>query len=198
MKNIGIRLETIYDLIPFGSKVCDVGADHGLLGRKLLESGKADLVQLVENKSGPFGALQRNLIEYVDDVRLLLSLSDGIDELDPRIDTLVISGLGGDTIVNIIDCHFKKLLPIERIIIGAHTKPFIVRELLFSVGYKIENEVVIKEANKLYLLISFVKGRIWPILENIVYGTLKTSSDPLVREYLKKNELALKREMKAR
>ena len=55
------RIKAIGSMIPNGSMIVDVGADHGLLEKYVLLKKKNCYIQAVENKLGPFRILLDNL-----------------------------------------------------------------------------------------------------------------------------------------
>ena len=113
---ISDRLKAVASLIKENANVADVGADHGLLEIYLINEGKVNSILAIENKTGPFSILKNNLKDY--DVKL--SLSDGISEIDETVDTIVLAGMGGILISDILNSHKEKLTNIKQIIVDAH------------------------------------------------------------------------------
>lgn len=151
---ISDRLKTIASFIKDGANVADVGADHGLLEIYLLEHKNVNSILAIENKSGPFNILKNNLLDY--DVKL--SLSDGIEDIDDNVDTIVIAGMGGILITNILNSHKEKLINIKQIVVDAHRDNELVRREITNLGFYIEKEKIIYENGTYYFVISFLKG----------------------------------------
>ena len=193
MKSIGNRLQYVMSLVKSGSHFCDVGADHGYLGRRLLDEDKVGFVQLVENKIGPYKAMERHLHDYLDSNKLELTLGDGLERLDETVSVVSITGLGGDTIAKIINDSASKINNVSSFIIGAQTKPFLVRITLFRLGFRISLEKVIEESGKLYLIMFFEKGEQRIDNETVYYGTLKTKNDAHTLEYITKQKRIIDR-----
>jgi tRNA (adenine22-N1)-methyltransferase len=55
------RLQALADFVEPGSRVADVGTDHGYLAIELVKSGKADFVIASDKNSGPLEAAGRSL-----------------------------------------------------------------------------------------------------------------------------------------
>lgn len=182
---ISTRLETIASFIKEGANVIDVGADHGLLEKYLLDNKLASTLLAVENKVGPYETLKRNLKGY--DVRL--SLSDGIEELDEIVDTIIIAGMGGNLIVDILKAHKEKLNNVKQIVIDAHRDIELVRREITALGYFIEKEKIVFENNVYYFIISFLKGNKTHTSLELEWGN-KIKDDPL---FLKFKEDTLRR-----
>ena len=114
------RLETIASLVP-KSVVADIGSDHGKLMIELFNSGKITKGYAVENKKGPYSRLVKALEEegIIDNV--IPMLSDGITELPKCVNTVVIAGMGGKAIVNILKKDLSKLANVDTLVIDAHS-----------------------------------------------------------------------------
>ena len=182
---ISDRLKTIASFIKEHANVADVGADHGLLEIYLLENQKVDSILAIENKSGPFNILKNNLKDY--DVRL--SLSDGISKIDEKVDTLVIAGMGGILITNILSSQKENLTNIKQIVVDAHRDYELVRREITGLGYYIEKEKIVYENDTYYFVISFLKGH--KNYSDVEYEWgYKINEDPLF-EHFREDELKI-------
>ncbi|MCQ2087240.1 MAG: class I SAM-dependent methyltransferase [Bacilli bacterium] len=153
------RLETIASLVP-QSIVADIGSDHGKLMIELFNSGKITKGYAVENKKGPYSRLVKALEEegIIDNV--IPMLSDGITELPKCVNTVVIAGMGGKAIVNILKKDLSKLANVDTLVIDAHSCLPYLREEVSKIGYQIAEERIIKEDEIFYEIIKFVKSGI--------------------------------------
>ncbi len=169
------RLQTVADVIHKHSYVFDVGADHGLVEKYLLDNNLVIHVVAVENKIGPYKQLETNLKGYKNTTLLL---SDGIKDLPSNVNVVVLAGLGGLKIVDILSKNKDKLQHIEQIVVDAHRDIPCVRKEIINLGYKIEKEKIVYENNIFYFVISFVKGRANYSDDEIEFG-YKINKDPL-------------------
>ena len=157
MIKLSKRLKIIHDMVP-KSIVADIGADHGKLMIALVESGIVTKGYAVENKEGPFERLRSNLIKYHVHDRITPLFSDGIKDITRDVGTIVIAGMGGQTIVKILKAHPEKMVRVETIIIDAHTAvPFARREIC-QMGFAIADEKIVKEDGIFYEIIKFIKA----------------------------------------
>ncbi len=103
------------DLVRKNAVVLDVGADHGFCATYLAEKGHK--VYASEVKKGPFQILQSNLqlTEWGKTVKSLLM--DGLEMLPNDVDTVLILGMGGKTIADILKRSENKLSQLNDIII---------------------------------------------------------------------------------
>ena len=157
MIKLSKRLKIIHDMVPV-SVVADIGSDHGKLMIALVQSGKVTKGFAVENKEGPFERLRSNLVRYhVNDVVTPL-FSDGIKDITRDVGTIVIAGMGGQTIVKILKDHPEKLVKVQTIIIDAHTAVPLARKEICQMGFAIADEKIVKEDGIFYEIIKFVRA----------------------------------------
>lgn len=149
------RLNAIYNLVDYGSSLADIGADHGQLVIELYRNNVCKKLFCNDNKIGPYTILKSNVSKVSEDIEV--SLSSGIEALPSYIDTLVIAGMGGDLIIDIINKHVDKLTNISTIILAPNTNVNLLREVVSKLGYKITKEVVVFEKHY-YQIIRFDKG----------------------------------------
>lgn len=176
---ISNRLKTIGDFVPDNASIIDVGADHGLLEKYLLETKNIKNILAIENKIGPFNTLKSN-VETLPHVKCLLS--DGIEDITEDIDTIVIAGMGGNLILDILSKHPSKLKNVQHIIVDAHKDIELVRRGISNLGFTIAEEKITYENNIYYFIIHFVKGT--KTLADIEYEFgYNIKSDPMFEKY---------------
>lgn len=150
---VPLRLRTIAKFIEPGEKVADVGADHGLLELLLISRNSDNEIVAIENKKGPYEILKENLIG-IKNIRL--SLSDGLTAVDKNVNTVVIAGMGGINIVNILKEYPDKVSKLNKIIVDPHRDNELVRTYLTKeMRFTITHEKIVKENDKFYIITVF-------------------------------------------
>ena len=157
MIKLSKRLKIIHDMVP-KSVVADIGSDHGKLMIALVEAGIVNKGYAVENKEGPFERLRSNLIRYHVNDKITPLFSDGIKDITRDVETIVIAGMGGTNIVNILKAHPEKLVRVQTIIIDAHTAVPLARKEICQMGFAIADEKIVKEDDIFYEIIKFIKA----------------------------------------
>ena len=179
------RIKTIGDFIESGDVVVDVGADHGLLEVYLIAKYPNITITAVENKIGPYKILERNLKAYKN---VRLSLSDGLESVGKTTRTVVLAGMGGLNIKNILDAYPKKTKNLQKIIIDAHRDLNIARETILNYGFKINREKIVYEQDKFYVVTEFIKTETTveqnPDLIDIGYKLYEDELWPKYKDYL--------------
>lgn len=159
MIKLSKRLETIKAMVPH-SIAADIGADHGKLIMSLYEDGIIPFGYAIENKQGPYNHLVESIKMngYLDVITPILS--DGIRDIPADVDTVIIAGMGGSTIIKILKANSEKLKNVSTIVIDAHSSIPQVREEISKLGFIIADEKIVKEDDVYYEIIKFIKSDI--------------------------------------
>ena len=179
------RLSVIKEMVPSGV-VADVGSDHGKLIISLLEDKVILKGYGIENKKAPFSRLEKAIEDAHVKEQLTALFSDGISELPDDVDVVVIAGMGGHLIINILESHVEKLKNVKNIVIDAHNSNDKVRKSIVSLGYFIKDEKVVFEDDIYYEIIRFDKGESKPLDElDYEFGPIlrKEKSDLFKQKY---------------
>ena len=161
MINISNRLKTIAEIVlsKQSQKIIDVGCDHALLDIYLLQNNTDLKIVASDNKEQPLENAKKNILKYSFLNKIEVCLKDGIENINPNIDTVVISGMGEETIVDILEKDKKELNHINRLIISSNNKYYDLRRKITTLGYFISNEKIVFEDDKYYIIIEFLKGK---------------------------------------
>ena len=144
------RLSFICSLVQTGSKVCDVGTDHGYLPAFLYKSGKCQSVCATDIREKPLETARKNLaLSGADGVKLYLC--DGLDLITRNMaDTVIIAGMGGEVISGIIDrAPFLRDNTVT-LILQPTTSADKLRQYLADNGFVVVCERAIKDNGKIY------------------------------------------------
>lgn len=148
------RLEAIYALIGEGKGLVDVGTDHGYIPTALAQSGYAGNIIASDIKPGPLQAARRSATSAGVEDKIHFILCDGLDGCDPSaIDTILIAGMGGDTICGLLDRAEWCMTPDYTLILQPVTKAEVVRYWLAYNGYEFLDEVLVRDGGIIYQII---------------------------------------------
>ena len=148
------RIEQIIQLIrPDSSGIIDVGTDHGYVPVQLARSGFTGAIFASDIREAPL----RKAISYASECnvldRITFSLADGLDGSNPDcFDTIIIAGMGGDTICRILDRAEWLESPGYSLILQPMTHAEVVRYWLVHNGYRIDRELLSCEADHFFQL----------------------------------------------
>lgn len=140
------RLDTIAALVKDGVGVIDVGTDHAYIPILLRKNGYNGFITATDINEAPLKKAKLNLADNDCEDSVELRLCDGFADCDPeKADTVIIAGMGGDTIVGILDRAEWCMRPGMKLILQPATKAEILRYWLVNNEFKIENDILIKE-----------------------------------------------------
>jgi len=176
------RLIAIALLIDNDTKVVDVGCDHGYLSKYLIENNITKTIIASDKNELPLLNAKKNIKDIHG---IILRLSDGLDEISKEeIETIVISGLGSNTILEILSKDVEKTKKASVVITQSNNNQYIIRKYLTSIGYIINSEKIIKDNNIIYTIIKFTKGiKKYSYLDLYFGPKLLAKKEPLFKEY---------------
>ena len=146
---INNRLKNVANFVLKDSNVIDVGCDHALLCIYLASNYPNMRLIASDVREGPLKQAKANIEKYGLEDRITLKLGDGIATIDNDTNVIVISGMGGITIANIITKNKKKLDKIDQIVVSPNNDFYAVRSEITKLGFIIDREEV--KAEKIIL-----------------------------------------------
>lgn len=130
----------------------DIGADHALLPRYLLLSGRAQRVIVVEKNPGPWENSRRALEGLWAEVRL----GDGLGPLEPgEADSLSLCGMGARLMVKILSAYPHRLPP--RLVLQPNDSALPLRRWALQAGYALVKEQMVQGFWR-YSILTLQKG----------------------------------------
>lgn len=153
MSKLSKRLQTIANLVG-GDIVSDIGCDHGKLAEYLLEN-KIVKKMIVSDISAP--SLQKAIdLLGVGNYAFEAICCDGLKGYNNKqIDQCIISGMGGDEIMQIIS---NSPIQIRSFILSPQHNNIEVKKFMLNVGYNIDYDIIIKDKGKFYNIFRCNKG----------------------------------------
>ena len=183
---ISDRLLACAGFVSQGSRVADIGCDHGYLSIYLLTQGIARSCIASDVREGPLQSAQRNARKFGVANRIEFFLSDGVQDIPRDFDCMVCAGMGADTIMSIIH-HSAEWLkdPKYRLILQCQSKRPELRQWLYDEGFRINRETLAKDGKFVYSVMEVVFDPGHPITPAQTYITPQLLEDnhPLLPEY---------------
>ena len=159
--NLGDRLQAVADFVPQGSRVADIGTDHGYLAVELVKSGKAKFVVASDKNTGPYEAAVRTVREngLADNV-ISVRLGDGLKRLKPgEVDTVCIAGMGGALMVEILEGSPDVVETLDTLILQPQSAAPELRRWIYRKHWHIEDESLALDDGRIYEIIMAKRGR---------------------------------------
>lgn len=156
---ISERLRVIGDLIPDNSFVLDIGCDHALLDIYIVRKNKNIKTIASDINKGPLEIAKENVKKYNLENKINLKQENGLNAYEKGIDTIVLSGLGTTTIIDILNKRKEVLKNIKNLVISSNNDYYKLRKNITKLGFKIKEEKIVLDKNKYYPVILFVPGK---------------------------------------
>ena len=151
MIKLSKRLNKIAELVDFGASVIDVGTDHGYVPNFLCENKiSSDIIATDISKN----SLQKSIDltkELGNEKYIRNILANGI--VDEKRDNIIIAGLGGIQIAEIINNSIEIAKSAKKLILQPMQKTQILRRELNNMGFKIIDEYMIYEDDRYFEII---------------------------------------------
>lgn len=194
MIKLSCRLQAVADMVKEGACVVDVGTDHGYIPAYLAENQIAKSVIACDINEKPLMSCKRYISSLGLDDRVKCVLSDGLQNIDGEYDTVIIAGMGGELIAQILENADN--IQHCRLIINPMTHPELTRKWLYNNGFCIENDIVVADSNHHYsVLLAHYTGEVKEKSEvDYFLGEISDFSD---REYFEHLLVYLKNKEKS-
>ena len=147
---ISDRLLACAGFVAPGDRVADVGCDHGYLSIHLLTNNIAKSCIASDINEGPLLSAVRNAEKYGVREQISFHLSDGVRNIPRDFDTLVCAGMGGDTMISILEAAPWLKSSQYRLILQCQSKTPMLRRYLSDNGWRIAEESVLQDGRFLY------------------------------------------------
>ena len=164
------RLQAICSYLTESDSIIDIGCDHAYVLIEMASRGCKKLLA-TDIHEGALKIAQKNILE--SGFSILCQQSDGLHKVDVLgYNTLVIAGMGESTIEHIL-MEKEKLVSIEKIILQSNNDLKQLRIFIESIGFFIENEVVVFEAGHFYTIMLCKRGSRGLSSKELEFGIFK-------------------------
>lgn len=200
------RLKCLADMVTPGSRVADVGCDHGFLSVYLVQKGISPRVLAMDVRRGPLSRAKEHVAAYELSDYIETRLSDGLTAYhEGEADTLVCAGMGGRLMQKILSACGDKARSFRELILQPQSELCEFRIFLRESGYEVLQENILCEEGKYYFLMK-VSCKQQPSVERQAeagceltqrlydkYGeTLLKTKNTVLREYLLERKRVVK------
>ncbi len=152
------RLKCIIDNTK-GKRIADVGTDHAYIPIYMIENNLADYFIAGDVRRGPVDIALSNVKKHNLSDKIEVRLGSGLSILkNGETDTVIIAGMGGQLISEIIDSDIDAAKS-RRLVLQPMNAQYELRKYLVENGFKITNEDIAVEGFKVYNIINAESGK---------------------------------------
>ncbi len=154
------RLKTAAEFVRPNKKTADVGTDHGYLPAFLVLNGITTEAVAADIGIGPLENAQKTIEKYNLEYKITTVLSDGLEKIGHDTEEIIICGMGGTLIAEILGkAEWIKNKNVH-LILQPMTHSYDVRKFLCENGFYIETEKFCTDDSRDYVVISaFYDGK---------------------------------------
>lgn len=203
------RLELVASFVEEGSRIADVGTDHGYIPIALVEREIVQSAVAMDLRQGPLQRAKEHIAQAGLSGRIETRLSDGLLALNcGEADTVIIAGMGGGLVVHILEDGRRLWREVKRFVLSPQSDLEMVRRYLGSSGFLTEEEAMTEEEGKYYTVMA-VRLKNEKELENPAEGNERISAaacqarlrygrclierkDPVLADYLEREEARIR------
>lgn len=162
----------------------DIGTDHGFIPIYLAQKYENSKIYAADLRRGPLESAMRNAERYGVSERIEFFCADGLNfPNSSQAETVIIAGMGGETIINILGKAGRSIEASE-IIVQPQSKIEELVEYMLKRNFSILDAKLADERERIYLIIKFGfarTGRSFKTYEE----ALQNKSDPLLERWLR-------------
>ncbi len=145
------RLSAIAEKIPQCGTLADIGTDHAYIPVFALLHSKCRRAVAADVKKGPVEIAVRNIRHYELENSIETRLGYGLQPLlEGEADVIVITGMGGMLITEILTDGLEKACKAGLLILQPMNAVEALREWLYETGFDIIEETLAEETDKIY------------------------------------------------
>ena len=182
---LSTRLLACAGFVNKGDRVADIGCDHGYLSIHLLTQGIARSCIASDVAKGPLQSAKDNARKFGVQENITFHLSDGVQSIPRDFDTLVCAGMGGDTMIHILESAPWLRDEKYRLILQCQSKRPELRKWLYENGFAIRRETLAKDGKFCYPVteVVYAPGESLKGAEFYITPALRASGSPLLPEF---------------
>lgn len=145
------RLSALAEMVTPGSRLADVGTDHGYIPVFLCQTGKIPSAIAMDVNSGPLERAKAHIAQYHLEGRIQTRLSDGLHKLlSGEADSVLIAGMGGGLVQKILLEGGHALEGVSELILQPQSEIARTRSFLRENGFVIADENMVEEDGRFY------------------------------------------------
>lgn len=198
------RLQLVASFVQEGSRIADIGTDHGYVPIYLARTGRIRSAIAMDVGKEPLARAKEHIEAYWGTGKaagpaatvtaacpITTRLSDGLKELRAgEADTVIMAGMGGELETHIMEEGRRLWDSIDRWILSPQSDLDKVRRFLAENGFSIGREAMVKDSGKFYTVMLATRGRMeYENQAQYLYGKLLIEQrDEVLKEYLRREQ----------
>ncbi|QUG42131.1 tRNA (adenine(22)-N(1))-methyltransferase TrmK [Psychrobacillus sp. INOP01] len=190
-KKLSERLRTVASFVRENTILADIGSDHAYLPCYLVHEGIISKAIAGEVVKGPFESAQKQVISEGLQENIEVRFGNGLEVISEgdNVQTVTIAGMGGPLIASILESGKEKLFKVDTLILQPNIHAKAIREWAIQEQWKIEQEVILEEHDKIYEILVLKKGSMKLSEKELLVGPILSKEKSPVYQKKWSNEL---------
>lgn len=190
-KKLSERLRTVASFVKENTILADIGSDHAYLPCFLVHEGIISQAIAGEVVKGPFESAQKHVESEGLQENIEVRFGNGLEVIsdEDNVQTVTIAGMGGPLIASILESGKEKLSKIDTLILQPNIHAKAIREWAIQEQWKIEQEVILEEHDKIYEILVLKKGIMQLSEKELLVGPILSKEKSPVYQRKWNNEL---------
>lgn len=190
-KNLSERLRAVASFVEENSILADIGSDHAYLPCYLVHEGVITKAIAGEVVKGPFESAQKQVMSEGLQENIDVRFGNGLEVIsnEDNVKTVTIAGMGGPLIASILESGKNKLSTVDTLILQPNIHAKAIREWAIQQQWKIEQEVILEEHDKIYEILVLKKGVMSLTEKELLVGPILSKEKSPVYQKKWTNEL---------
>ena len=172
------RLEVIASCVAGVKNMADIGTDHGYLPVYLVENQLVSSAIASDTNQQPLKKAEKIITEQQLESAIETRLGSGLSVLKPgEVDAVVMAGMGGLLIRDLLEAERRIAQGVKKLVLQPMNNQAVLRKYLEINGFKIVNEELAQEADRVYEIMVVEPGEMVfsdPLEYELGYGFEKT------------------------
>ena len=153
------RLEIIAKQVTAGATVADIGTDHAYIPIYLVENNITTNIFACDINNGPLEMANKQIHKYGYQDNIITLQGSGLEPIKGRgIQNIIIAGMGGILIKDIIDQNKETAMAADKLILQPMIAQQDLREYLIKNNFTIIHEDLAQEDRRIYQIIVAQRG----------------------------------------
>ena len=149
------RLSLCAEMVREGSRLADIGTDHGYLPIELCQSEKIPSALACDINPLPLKSAEENITKFSLGKIIKTRLSDGLNEVSAdEVDDVVIAGMGGELIRDILSAAPWVKSAEKHLVLQPMTHHEDLVKWLYENGFSLDAQKAVLDEGKYYTVIS--------------------------------------------
>ena len=199
--NLTERLKLIAYHVDKDASVADIGTDHGYIPLYLYRENQKRKIIMTDINKGPMKIAKKNKSDNaIPKDRIEERIGSGLEPLmASECDTIIIAGMGGILIADILGKDLIKSYSFKKYILQPRNSQAKLRKWLMCNGFEIQNEFLVREGKFIceIIIINPDQNNINVLYDNEIYyeigKKLIENKDPLLKEFIQ-NKINIEKE----